>query len=185
MDPLDIDALIKGALSDLPAHPAVRQRLMEHSIQAFVRGRNHRRWTRRAARVCVVTLIAAGAFMVGRESQGNRLPLERVAQDCGVVVSRDLVTWLEAGRFFGRLGMPERENLAYRQASRLAAEQGQWAPVAGSDRAVGHAPGIETGSPLARLFARCDTAVERRMDPSIPGKNRIMAQVSGGLNDGR
>ena len=184
MDQFDIDDLIKGALSDQLPNAAVRQRLKEHSMQAFVRGRTTRLWTRRAALVCMVTLMTVGAFMVGQQTRGGRSSDGMVAQGDRVVVSRDLVTWLEAGRFFARLGMPERESRAYQQASRLASEQGQPAPVAGSDRPVWLATDSETGTKLGRLLVRCDAAVDERMNQSGQGRNRIMAQVSGGLNNG-
>jgi hypothetical protein len=185
MDQFEIDELIKGALSNQPPNAAFRQRLKDHSMQAFVRGRASRLWYRRVALVCVVTLMTVGAFMIGQQTRGGRSSDGRVSQGDRVVVSRDLVTWLEAGRFFGRLGMPERESRAYQQASRLASEQGHRALAAGSDRSVWPVIDSEMGNKIGRLLARCDAAVDEQMDQSRQGRNRIMAQVSGGLNNGR
>jgi hypothetical protein len=168
MDQGETEQLIRDALSNHSSSASLRDRLKGQSARAFARGRTLRLWHRRAAAICVVTLTAAGAFLVGRCTPAGRPLDERTVQGERVVVSRDLVTWLEAGRFFAQLGMPEREARAYQQASRLAAMPD---PVTSAGR---------TDTSLGQLLARCDAAVAEGRKSE--GGNRIMAQVSGGFN---
>jgi hypothetical protein len=121
MDPEATEQLISEALAGHRPNPAVRQRLEARSGQAFARAQAVRRAYRLAGVICVVTLLAGVAFIAGRHCPGARPSEPAVAGGDTVVVSRDMVTWLEAGRFFARLGMPDREARAYQQASRLAA----------------------------------------------------------------
>jgi hypothetical protein len=167
MDQGETERLIRDALSDHGPDASLHHCLKGQSTRAFARGQRLRLWYRHAAAVCVVTLIAAGAFLLGRCCMPGGGP----AGD-KVIVSRDLVTWIEAGRFFARLGMPEREARAYQEAGRLAEEPTRRVPVA------------QVGTSLGELLARCDTAGGERTDRSVSGVNGIMAHVSGGLNDG-
>lgn len=173
MDQRDTEQLIQDALSDHSPNASLHHRLKGESTRALARGRALRLWVRRAAAICLVTLTAAGAFMVGRCTPAGRDSDQRAVRAERVVVSRDLVTWLEAGRFFAQLGMPEREARAYQQAIRLAEVADQPTPL------------VQEGTPLGQLLARCDTAARERTDQMEQGMNRIMAQASGGSNYGR
>jgi hypothetical protein len=165
MDPFDSEQLIQRAASGHGPDAALRQRLREQSARAFMKAKTVRVWHHRFAAGGVVTLVAMAAFVAGRCTCETRLQADRVA------VPRDLVTWLEAGRFFAQLGMPEREARAYQQASRLAAVPDQSPRLAAA------------GTPLARLLARCDTAISEAK--KYGDRNGIIAQAAGGFDYGR
>jgi len=82
-------------------------------------------WRRQARSTSLVLLVGSAVFLCGRLS-APREPLDRQAlthdvdqQVDSVVVSRELVVWLDAARFFTQLGMEERATLSYKQASEL------------------------------------------------------------------
>jgi len=173
VDHRDAEQLIQDALSDPGPNTAMRHHLKGESSRALARGRALRLRYRRAAAIGLVTLTAAGAFLVGRCTPAGRDSDQRAVQAERVVVSRDLVTWLEAGRFFAQLGMPEREARAYQQAIRLAEAADQPTPL------------VQASTPLGQLLARCDTAAREQTYQMEHAVNRIMAQVSGGFDYGR
>lgn len=125
MNNQDINKLIEDALSANAASNAFKEQLLEESTTALIRGRILRRQLRAAGLTLAILLVTAAAFICGRVSVSERVThgqmiAQNVAEkDAGVRVSRDLVAWLDAARFFTQLGMDERAALSYRKASEL------------------------------------------------------------------
>jgi hypothetical protein len=124
MNEFDIEKLIGEGLKPEEACEDLRARVLKESTAAFVRGGV----LRRRLRVCGLTLgfllVAVGAFICGQVAGSGRSDIKQ-----GVVgatdeqewtnVPRELVAWLDAGRFFERLGMDERAERAYKKAGEL------------------------------------------------------------------
>lgn len=125
MNNQDMNNLIEDALNANAAGDAFKEHVLRDSTAAFTRGRGLHRRLRTAGFTSLILLVAAGAFFSGRLSVprevGDRQRVTRSIdeQDDSVMVSRDLVAWLDAARFFTQLGMEERANLSYKQASEL------------------------------------------------------------------
>lgn len=125
MNDQDTNRLIEDALSANAASNAFKEHVLRESTAAFSRGRVLHRRMRTAGFTSLVLLLAATAFFCGRlsvprELGGRQIVMQNVdEQDNSVRVSRDLVAWLDAARFFTQLGMEERAALSYRQASEL------------------------------------------------------------------
>ena len=125
MNSQDINNLIEDALSADSAIDAFKERVLRNSAAAFSRGRVLHRRLRTAGFTSLIMLVAAATFFCGRLSVPDELGGRRIVtqdvdeQDDGVRVSRDLVAWLDAARFFTQLGMEERAALSYKRASEL------------------------------------------------------------------
>ena len=125
MNDQDTNRLIEDALSANAASNAFMERVLRESTAAFSRGRVLHRRMRTAGFTSLVLLVAAAAFFCGRlsvpgELSGRKIVMKNVdEQDNSIRVSRDLVAWLDAARFFTQLGMEERAELSYKQASEL------------------------------------------------------------------
>ncbi len=124
MNNQDIDSLIEGALGANSSSDAFKERVLRDSTAAFSRGRALHRRLRTAGFTSLVLLVATAAFFCGRLTVAHEAVDQRMAQhiddqDDSVRVSRDLVAWLDAARFFTQLGMEERAALSYKQASQL------------------------------------------------------------------
>ena len=121
----DTNKLIADALSANAASDAFKEHVLCDSTAAFTRGRVLHRRLRTAGFTSLILLVAAGAFFSGRLSVlrevGDRQIVTRSVdeQDDSVRVSRDMVAWLDAARFFTQLGMEERATFSYKQASEL------------------------------------------------------------------
>jgi hypothetical protein len=125
MNNQDINELFEDALSANAASDAFKERVLRDSTAALIRGRVLRRQLRVTGLTLAILLVTAAAFICGRLSVSNQITDRRVAvqtvgeKNDGVRVSRDLVVWLDAARFFTQLGMNERAALSYRKASEL------------------------------------------------------------------
>lgn len=125
MNSQDINNLIENALSADSAGGAFKKQLLRDSTEVFSQGRALHRRLRTAGFTSLVLLITGAAFFCGRLSVPGELvdrqivPQSVDAPDDSVRVSKDLVAWLDAARFFTQLGMDERAALSYRQASEL------------------------------------------------------------------
>ncbi len=121
----NIDNLIEDAMSTGSATDAFKERLLQSSTATLVRGRVLHRRLRTAGLASLVLVAASAVFLCGRLSAprepGYRQGLAHEAdeQADGVMVSRELVVWLDAARFFTQIGMKDRAELSYRQASEL------------------------------------------------------------------
>ena len=121
----DMNKLIEDALSANAASDVFKERLLLDSTTAFAKGRALQRRLRMTGFTTLILLVTAAAFVCGRLSVSSPVPNQQVAVrtvdegDEHIKVSRDLVAWLDAARFFTRLGMDERAALSYKQASDL------------------------------------------------------------------
>jgi len=124
MNDQDLDRLLEQGLSgDLPGQ-AFRARVLVDSTEALVRARQVRARWRFAVLSVAAVFIAAASFLLGRCSAPSGVaqpaagPIVAGAGET-VPVPGELVTWLQAARFFRQLGMEERVALAYERASNL------------------------------------------------------------------
>jgi len=121
----DVDKYLSQHLSGSPPGEALKQQALRDSTAALVRVWRRRRARRRAECAVAAVLIAGIAFLGGRLSVPRKLPRNvniaprAVAEPDGVMVSSDLVAWLDAARFFKRLGMEERMARAFDKAGKL------------------------------------------------------------------
>ena len=123
----DVDKYLRQHLSGSPPREAFKRQVLSNSTAALVRVRR-RRWARRRAECVVAAVLIAGiAFIGGRLSVPRKLPRsvdvapQAVAETetDSVNVPSDLVVWLDAARFFKRLGMEDRMASAFEHASEL------------------------------------------------------------------
>jgi hypothetical protein len=198
MSDLDFDKLITEGLAQGQAGPPFRDRLKQESGQAIVKGHQRRLWYRRTGVACVVLLVSVSAFWSGRittKPQSQKVPgaiASPKQNEDTVLVARDLVTWLEAARFFRQLGMEERANRAFQLASALAPSMQSQHQMANQKTEARFVRGsqIEEKS-LCFLLAQYDTFVEKQpktmAKPFPPVKRKrlpIIAQSIGGENHG-
>ena len=124
----DYDELITRGLNQSRSDAAFRLRLEQRSSQALSQHYRRRLWIQRAAIRSVMLIFIISAFLVGRyRERSTQLPEDGPGyynnqERESVRVQKDLVTWLEAGRFFAQLGMPQRADVAYQEAILLANE---------------------------------------------------------------
>ncbi|MGD8500230.1 MAG: hypothetical protein PVJ86_06255 [Phycisphaerales bacterium] len=125
MNSQDMNSLIEDALSVNAASGAFKERVLRDSTVAFTRGMVLKTRLRTAGFTSLTLLVAAAAFFCGRLSAPGEVGDRQVVvqsvdgQNDNVSVSRDLVAWLDAARFFTQLGMEERAALSYKRASEL------------------------------------------------------------------
>jgi len=120
MNDFDIDKLIGEGLRGGAASGAFRERVLRESAGALVRGRALRNRVRVAGLTLGILLIAAGAFVCGQLSAPSQVIQQ---EENWTNVPRELVAWLDAGRFFEQLGMEERAERAYRMAGELIPQE--------------------------------------------------------------
>ncbi|MHC4397107.1 MAG: hypothetical protein ACYS1A_15820 [Planctomycetota bacterium] len=125
MSDFDIDKLISDSLTSGSASEAFRDRLLRESTDALVSSRRFQKRLRAAGLMLTIMLIVMGAFVCGnfwglRHGATEKvLVLAAGENEQRTSVPRELVAWLDAGRFFERLGMQERAVRAYKMASGL------------------------------------------------------------------
>jgi hypothetical protein len=121
----DMDKYLREHLSGSPPREALKQQALRDSTAALVRVRRRRKAWRRAECAVAAVLIAGIAFIGGRLSVPRELPRsvdvapQAAVETDGVNVPSDLVAWMDAARFFKRLGMEERMVRAFEHASEL------------------------------------------------------------------
>ncbi len=123
----DVDKYLSQHLSGSPPREALKQQALRESTAALVRVRRRHSARRRAGCAVAAVLIAGIAFIGGRLSVPRKLPRSvdvapqavAEAETDSVNVPSDLVAWLDAARFFKRLGMEERMASAFEHASKL------------------------------------------------------------------
>jgi len=125
----DIDDLLKEGLSGEPPAAAFRSQALQHSTAVFMQARRTRaRWHWATAGAAAI-LLAGISFLVGRLTVPNASVegLEPTSQTANtaheVIVSDELIAWLDAARLFKQLGMEERMAHALERAGRLRAYQ--------------------------------------------------------------
>ena len=184
MDDKEIDRLLGQSLSGDPPSQAFRDQVLRASSSLFALTRRCRvRWHLTALTAAAAVLIAGVSFLGGRYSVTRRsietppgvppVAMAATPADGTVVVSRDLVAWVNAARLFRQLGMEDRVGRALDRAGRLM-PPGIVGPNAGAEP----------------TFAREEaTGASQEKRPDGPGQpdrresfsvtNRIMAQYSG------
>jgi hypothetical protein len=123
----DAEKYLRQHLSGSPPREAFKQQALRESTAALVRVRQRNSARRRAECAVAAVLIAGIAFIGGRLSVPRKLPRSvdvapqavAEAETDSVKVPSDLVAWLDAARFFKRLGMEERMGRAVEHASKL------------------------------------------------------------------
>ncbi len=179
MNDQDVDNLLERNLSGDPPSQAFRAQVLQASSTLFALTRR-----RRARRHLMVLTTAAAVLIAGVSFLGGRYSVMRrsteappgappvamaVAQaDETVVVSSELVAWVNAARLFKQLGMEDRVARALDRAGRLM-------PPDTAD------PGAGTGSVFtgAGQEEHPDEADRSDRRESFSVMNRIMAQYSG------
>jgi hypothetical protein len=128
MNEFDIEKMIGEGTKPEAAGEDLRARVLKESAAAFVRGRVSRRRLRVGGLTLGVLLVAVGAFICGQIAGSAQSDIDKGA--VGVTdeqewtnVPRELVAWLDAGRFFERLGMDERAERAYKKAGELIPQE--------------------------------------------------------------
>jgi len=125
MSDFDIDKLISDSLTSGSVSEAFRDRLLRESTGALVSSRRFGKRLRATGLMLTIVLIATSAFVCGNILGWRHGATEKAGVPAAVEngqmtsVPRELVAWLEAGRFFERLGMQERAVRAYKTASGL------------------------------------------------------------------
>ena len=156
MSDFDIDKLISDSLTSGSVSDAFRDRLLRESTGALVRSRRFGKRLRAAGLMLTIVLIAIGAFVCGNfrglyHGATEKVPVPAAGEnEQRTSVPRELVAWLDAGRFFERLGMQERAVRAYKRASGLI----------DYDAAEFHGAGLERKNYFCAIkeYRRADTA---------------------------
>ena len=175
----DIDDLLTQALQKSYPSEAFKERLKQQTsltlVQVQTRGRRFHR--------CIITtaalLITFTAYLV--ELNTDRSVSEsgkgQAQDDTTVQVPKDVLTWLEAGRFFNQLGLEQRAANAYRQASLLTSHM---------QEEIFFATEALSRSSYTILLSECDQAIEqqnkRKLITNSHHQYAILAQSIGGQN---
>ncbi len=154
MNDCNFEELIGGLKKD-PADASFREQLLLKSQSTLVRSRAVRHIIRATGVSLCILLLVVGAFVCGRFTADGRTGDITVA-DPGdnVTVSAELVAWLDAGRFFERIGMQHRAVRAYKNASKLI-------PAENIDR---HSVDTSRSTQLASLLQRAETVARGKTD---------------------
>jgi hypothetical protein len=170
MSDLDFDKLITEGLTQGPADTAFQARLKQESGHALIKGHQRRLWYRRTGLACVVLLVAVSAFWSGRVTM-KPMPPDGPAgfahhrhSDDTIQVARDLVTWLEAARFFNQLGMEERANKAFQLASSLTPSMEPRRGMTSQETKTRFASLLHEENTLSSLLAHYDANVEKHQE---------------------
>ena len=122
----DINELLNNALGDNTVRQDFKKQLLENSTNAFTRGRQFHKRLKVSGLIVLIAIITTSAYVTGRFSINKKTNIQQqqIVQhtnpdDNNIVVSKDLVAWLDAAKFFEQLGMSERAEFSYKQASQL------------------------------------------------------------------
>ncbi|MBN1972698.1 MAG: hypothetical protein JW787_03610 [Sedimentisphaerales bacterium] len=125
MNENDINDLLNSALGGNTARQDFKNQLLQNSTNAFNRGRLFHKRLKITGFVVLIAIITTAAFFSGRlsvnkeTSHQQQIARQTNSDDNNISVSKDLVAWLDAAKFFTQLGMPERAEFSYKQASQL------------------------------------------------------------------
>ncbi len=125
MNEHDINDLLNSALGGHHSGNDFKDKLLNESTAAFKRVKAFHNRLGITGLILFIAAITSFAFLAGRLSVSGRTlsHQHQIAQqtnpDNNVSVPRDLVAWLDAAKFFTQLGMTERAELSYKQASQL------------------------------------------------------------------
>ena len=167
MNKFDFDELMRS-VQDESADDTFRDELLTRSQRSLSRGRFKRRAFKQLSFFSCIVLVAAGAFLCGRfssESQSGNLQLGVGGEN--VVVSAELVAWLDAGKFFEQIGMHDWATKAYKKASKMIPSQ----------NLEQHAFGTDQTMQLACLLNRAEAAANEKMSTAKPD-NCMLAVIT-------
>lgn len=167
----DLDDLLTQALQQDRTSEDFKTRLKQESSRALIQGRQQRLWLKRGCIAAAALIMLSTAYLAGlNNGHQKQFPTTPLAQDT-VQVPQDLVTWLDAARFFTQLGMEQRATNAYRQAGLLATPEQTESPYA-----------QQSLSTVATLLARCDQLTEQTQQQPTQTNHpyTILAQSLGG-----
>lgn len=154
MNDFNFDELIGGLKKD-PADDSFREQLLLKSQSTLVRSRAVRHTIRATGVSLCILLLVVGAFVCGRFTAVGRTEDVTVANAAdNITVSAELVAWLDAGRFFERIGMQDRAVRAYKNASKLI-------PAEKIDR---QAVDTNRSTQLASLLQRAESVARGKTD---------------------
>ncbi len=188
MNEFDIDKLVGQSLKSEAAGEDLRARVLKESTAALMRGRVVRRRLRMGGLTLVVLLVAVGAFICGQIVGAAQSDIDKGV--AGVTddqewtnVPRELVAWLDAGRFFEQLGMDERAERAYKKAGELIPQEAAEIIQAGlyGDRIYAGLLANPQGVRRCReasVQARCGMAEVGRSSKT-ENLNRILSKIIG------
>ena len=181
MNESEAEKLIERGLSAGRPRETFAAQLLADSTAALVRSTRRRARWRMAGLAAAAVLIAAVSFLCGRLLPSAPGALEPAVAGPGpgqaetVRVPAELVTWLQAARFFKQLGMQERVTLAYERAGGLLPyEAAVTSDVA--DRAWAAEPAGTNG----RQRESQPAPLRGEAGPAVENIRRIMAQSLGG-----
>ena len=169
MNEFDFDEVMES-VTNATAENSFRKRLLHKSQKTLTRTRFKRRAIRTGGIFSCILLIAFGAFLCGRFSGGSPGKEICVAiDDDNVVVSAELVAWLDAGKFFEQIGMHDRATNAYKTASKMI-------PEGNLER---HTFATEDTIDLAALLQRVEAAaIENEKMESMNTGNCMLATIT-------
>jgi hypothetical protein len=140
----DIEKLIEESFSGDPPGSAFRARVLKESMAAFSRGRRAHVRRRLVQFGLAAAFIAGASFLLGRYLAPRSVTArpEPVAAESTetVMVSRELVAWLEAASLFRQLGMEDRMTRAVDRAGKLLPADIVTAPSGTGTAFAGHSP---------------------------------------------
>lgn len=125
MNENDINDLLNCALGGNTTRQNFKNQLLQNSTNAFTRSRLFHKRLKVTGLILLIATITTAAFFTGRISVNKKTSdQQQIVQhidldDNNISVSRDLVVWLDAAKFFTQLGMSERAEFSYKQASML------------------------------------------------------------------
>ena len=172
----EIDKLLEESFSGDPPDPAFRTRVLADSTAALSHARRVRarcRWLRfGVAAACIV----GASFLLGRHSLPPSVPSPPtglvVAEPAEMVmVSSELVAWLDAARLFKQLGMEDRMARAVDRAGRLL--------PADAGMADGQTLRVFAAGSISNQTERVELRGTSDSQPSAESTNRILAQAFG------
>ena len=123
MDENDINDLLKSTLSGNTAGNNFKEKLLRDSTVAFTRVRIFHQRLRITGLLSLIIIFTTAAFLFGRFSVSQKTNERQIivqhTNNDSISVPRDLIAWLDAAKFFTQLGMDQRAEFSYKQASQL------------------------------------------------------------------
>ena len=123
MNENDINDLLSSSLGGNSARKDFKEQLLQNSTAAFTRGRIFHQRLRTTGLISLIIIFTTAAYLSGRFSVSRKTNERQIivqhTNNDSISVSRDLIAWLDAAKFFTQLGMDQRAEFSYKQASQL------------------------------------------------------------------
>jgi hypothetical protein len=179
MNENDINNLLNDSLGRNTARQDFKERLLQNSTKAFTQVRIFHNRLKVTGLIFLIAAITTVAFYAGRfsaiENTSNQ-PLivqQSNTDDNNISVSKDLVVWLDAAKFFTQLGMADRAEFSYKQASQLIPQQ------INQNDLVGTGQNIELADILENYDKQNPRVSEQEQKAILEITNKILAQNFG------